>query len=108
MLTAFVHCESHYFYKICEAYFEANGYSMALFPPADIVIIDLDSTDSCPEVCGAKLTVLMSARVMYYLRNKSKFLPHDMFWEKPIDAWYQLETMERYLDDTLSLEQNVL
>jgi len=81
---------------------------MVPLPPADIVIIDLDSHTPCPEVCGDKLTVLMSARVMYYLRNKSKLQPHDIFWEKPIDAWYQLETIERYLDDTLGLEQNVL
>jgi len=100
MTTVFVHYKNQYFYEICKEYFKINGYEMVHLPPADIVIIDLDSHIPYPDSCGAKLTILMSARVMFYWREKLP--PHDLFWEKPIDIWYRLGTITDYIKEGFS------
>jgi len=91
MPTVFVRYTKQHFYDICKVHFESRGYTMVEALSADIAIIDLDHPDSYPDMCDAKLVVLTTARVMFYLREGLP--PHDVFWEKPFDAEYMLNTL---------------
>ena len=94
MATVFFHYNNKQFSDIIEAHLTVYGHTVVKSPPADVVVIDLDYL-SPPKESGNKFTVLISGYDEYIWDGKLP--PHDIYLQRPVDAWFLLDTIEEAL-----------